>query len=996
MDSGELSKLYDAYYYAHDCGRPYQRDEEWLSFFANIAERIVSEIGPKTVLDAGCAWGFLVEGLRKRKVEAFGVDISEYAIEHVHADIQPYCKVASVTEPFERKYDLIVCIEVLEHMPVREAEAAIVNFCKFSDDIIFSSTPFDYKEVTHVNVHAPEYWAGLFARQGFYRDFDFDASFITPWAVRYVRKSFQAHRFVKDYERRFFLLWKENVDLREMSVGVQAQLKQQEGLVEVKQAELDVSNERLAQTEKVLLEREKALADQEVQHQEAVKEKEQEKQQVLEVKEAEFRQKLAEHKQALEQNRLIMIRQAYDLEEKKNSFFWQEQQKKSLQADLDFYQGEAVSLRQALDSVEDSETWRLMMALGRVRIKLFPPGSWRARLLSGLAKPIKALAKGLLKPAQASKPSHPAGHGQSEATAKLQPVDLEYQDWISENEPNSAVLKDQMEKARGLEYQPLISVVTPVYNTDPEILRQAIRSVLVQTYANWELCLADGGSDMPATQSTLEEMSAADERIKLVRLEENPGISGNTNKAVALAEGDFLAFLDHDDTLAPSALFEVVSALNEDREADVIYSDHDILSADGKLRHNPLFKPNWSPEILYSSNYITHLLVIRTKIFNELGGLDSQMDGAQDWDMLLRLSEQTQKICHIPKVLYHWRETENSTAGDIFKKPFAVKAQLKTLKAHLRRLGLKAPVAFFDKTGFIRVGWKPEKKLKVSIIIPSRGADEKLKTCVDSILSKTSYSDYEVLILNNGDKKPEEFSYYKKVSRDERVSVLHYDKPFNYSAINNYGAEQAKGDLLLFLNDDTVIINEDWLDEMAMWASRPEIGAVGARLIYSDHSIQHAGVILGLTGFAGHIFNGMPANEFTKFGIPMWYRNYLAVTGACVMTRRKVLQEVGGWPEDLGLCGNDVVLGMRINEAGYRVVYNPFISLFHEESATHQGSIPAEDFRTSYIYYRKVLQEGDPFYNPNLSLWYTRPMLKRKGEQSALSFVKDYIEKLGL
>jgi len=180
MDSGELSKLYDAYYYAHDCGRPYQRDEEWLSFFANIAERIVSEIGPKTVLDAGCAWGFLVEGLRKRKVEAFGVDISEYAIEHVHVDIQPYCKVASVTEPFERKYDLIVCIEVLEHMPVREAEAAIVNFCKFSDDIVFSSTPFDYKEVTHVNVHAPEYWAGLFARQGFYRDFDFDASFITP------------------------------------------------------------------------------------------------------------------------------------------------------------------------------------------------------------------------------------------------------------------------------------------------------------------------------------------------------------------------------------------------------------------------------------------------------------------------------------------------------------------------------------------------------------------------------------------------------------------------------------------------------------------------------------------------------------------------------------------------------------------------------------------------------------------------------------------------
>ena len=463
-----------------------------------------------------------------------------------------------------------------------------------------------------------------------------------------------------------------------------------------------------------------------------------------------------------------------------------------------------------------------------------------------------------------------------------------------------------------------------------------------------------------------------------------------------MADGEYLAFVDQDDILSPDALYEVVKALNADKDIDLFYSDHDILSNDGLRRFNPLFKPDWSPEILLSANYVTHLSIVRKSVFHKLGGLDSELDGAQDLDLMLRLSEGNYKVHHIPKILYHWRESHGSTATDFANKPYTMESQLRAIKAHLERLDLPGVSVDQRETGYIHVKWQVEPFPRVSIIIPCRGANPRLKTCVRTILGMTDYPNYELVIINNGEKQPEHFGFFKRIQEDPRVKVLHFEQPFNYSAVNNYGVKQSSGEMLLFLNDDTEVIHADWLHEMVMWASRPEVGAVGAQLLYYDRTIQHAGVVLGLSGFAGHPFQHMRTNAWTIFGLPMWYRDYLAVTGACLMVRREVLDQVGGWPEDLALCGNDVVLGLRINQAGYRVVYNPFVRLYHHESATHQGNIPAEDFRTSYLYYRDVLQQGDPYYSPNLSLWSTIPVPRRRTEPSALRFVREYLERLAL
>lgn len=581
-------------------------------------------------------------------------------------------------------------------------------------------------------------------------------------------------------------------------------------------------------------------------------------------------------------------------------------------------------------------------------------------------------------------PSNPLGFNQDSTV------------WLSNHQLSPLTLETQRKTSDTLPYRPLISINTPIHTPDLDQLEDLIDSLLAQTYPLWELCLAGVMPEPTSFGERIWHIIGTNPRIHFKHLDTNLGISGNTNAAVSMAQGEYLAFVDQDDLLSHDALFEVANVLNEDPETDMIYSDHDILSHDGKRRFSPLFKPDWSPEILLSANYVTHLSVMRKSVFHTLGGLDPAMDGAQDLDLMLRLSEGSYKVRHIPQVLYHWRESPGSTALDFANKPYTMDAQLRAIKAHLERLGLPAVSVDQRETGYIHVKWKVDPQPKVSIIIPSRGANWRLRTCLGSILHLTDYPDYEVLVVNNGSKRPEEIAYYQRVQRDQRVRVLHYDQPFNYSAVNNMGAQNATGEMLLFLNDDTEVIHADWLHEMVMWASRPEIGAVGAQLLYYDRSIQHAGVILGLSGFAGHLFQHVKPHTWTIFGLPMWYRDHLAVTGACLMLRREVLEQVGGWPEDLPLCGNDVVLGMRINQAGYRVLYDPFVRLYHHESATHKGNIPAADFRTSYLYYREVLEVGDPFFSPNLSLWSTLPKPRQKDEPTALQFVREYLERLAL
>ncbi|SRR6266498_1273842 len=572
-------------------------------------------------------------------------------------------------------------------------------------------------------------------------------------------------------------------------------------------------------------------------------------------------------------------------------------------------------------------------------------------------------------------------------------VSLTYAMWITENEPTEKELARQRILSKEFKYQPKISVILPVFNTPLFFLAELLNSVMTQTYSNWEFCISNGSPENQSLVQELEKYVEADSRIRVLHLDKNLGISGNTNKALDLADGEFVALLDHDDTLAPFALYEIVSLLQDSPELDLIYSDHDYLSSDGKNRLWPLFKPDWSPEIMLSANYITHLTVLRTTLVHQVGGFDPSTDGAQDWDLFFRALNTTNHIAHIPKILYHWRETPQSTANNSNAKPYAAQAQLATISNQLLIHGLTDVEAFFDPKGGIHVKWSTSKE-KVSIIIPTKGVNELLKNCIASILKRTAYSNYEIIIVNNGPERPEKFPYFNEIARDPRIRILHYEGEFNYSRVNNFAVSNAQGRYILFLNNDIEVILGEWLDEMVQWASLPHIGAVGAKLLRPNGLIQHAGVIVGLGGFAGHIFADLAENATGIFGSVNWYRNYSALTAACLMIRKDLYDEVGGLNEIFLLNGNDVEFGLRLRDAGYRMLYNPFAVLKHIESATHQGKIPAQDFRTSYIYYKNVLNNSDPYFNPNLSYWSSKPAFRSKNEKQPIQFVNEFLSAL--
>lgn len=573
---------------------------------------------------------------------------------------------------------------------------------------------------------------------------------------------------------------------------------------------------------------------------------------------------------------------------------------------------------------------------------------------------------------------------------KYSPALVNYGDWIAENEPTEEQLTQQCVFSKKYKYRPKISIIVPVFNTPLFFLSDLFHSVFAQTYDQWELCVANGSPENKPLVSELEKYAKMDARVHILHLDKNLGISENSNQALAIANGEYVALLDHDDTLSPFALYEIVTLLQTVPELDLIYSDHDYLSTDGKTRLKPLFKPDWSPEIMLSANYITHLTVLRTSLIRQIGAFNSSTDGAQDYDLFFRVIEKTNQIAHIPKVLYHWRESRESTANNSNAKSYAVNAQILAISRHLKIQGLTQVDTFLDPEGGLRVKWHFPKE-KVSIIVLSNGANQLLEKCIDSIIKKTHYPDYEVIIVNNGSKRPDAFPYFKKISKKKNIEILDYVGEFNYSRVNNFAVAHAQGKYLLLLNDDTEVVSEDWIDEMVMWASRSEIGAVGAKLLRPNGLIQHAGVIVGLNGFAGHIFADEHRNANNIFGSINWYRNYSALTAACLMVRKEVYDKMGGLNEEFVLNGSDVDLGLRLNKEGYRLVYNPFVVLKHAESATHKGNVPSSDFYTSFIYYKNVLAVGDPYFNPNLSFWYTTPTFRSKDEVSPMQFSEKHL-----
>jgi len=553
-----------------------------------------------------------------------------------------------------------------------------------------------------------------------------------------------------------------------------------------------------------------------------------------------------------------------------------------------------------------------------------------------------------------------------------------YERWVTTYDTlTNDRLSAQRESSRHFPRRPLISILVPVYNTPEKWLSKAIASVGAQTYSNWELCLADDASTAPHIRPLLEKYAADDPRIKVCFRPKNGHISAASNSALELATGEFIALLDHDDELTPHALYEIVSAHNADPTTDFFYSDEDKIDEEGH-RHEPYFKPDFLPDLFLGQNYTSHLTVYRAALMRQAGGFRVGYEGSQDWDLALRvvsLMPDHKKIRHIPKILYHWRAIPGSTALLSSEKNYPVKAAKKALSDHFARLQQKVELIPVPGDHW-RVKYPlPAKPPLVSLLIPTRNGLKFLQRCVDSILEKTTYPNYEILIIDNGSDDPATLAYFKTVAAKKFVRVIPYDAPFNYSAINNFAAKQAKGTVLGLLNNDLEVIHADWLDEMVAQALRPAIGCVGAMLYYPNDTVQHAGVIIGLGGVAGHAFRDFNRGTEGVFNRARLVQNYGAVTAACLLIRKEIFDQVGGLDEKhLAVAFNDVDFCLKVRAAGYLNLWTPFAELYHHESASRGVEDTPEkherfrgEVETMMQRWEKELKH-DPAYNPNLTL----------------------------
>lgn len=553
----------------------------------------------------------------------------------------------------------------------------------------------------------------------------------------------------------------------------------------------------------------------------------------------------------------------------------------------------------------------------------------------------------------------------------------EYNEWLKQNEKINGYEK--------LKYEPLISFIIPVYNVEEKYLNECIESILAQSYQKFEICIVDDASTKKETLEALERYKD-NKKIHIKHRKKNGHISVASNDALTMAKGEYVALMDDDDTIAPDALAEVVKVLNKDKKIDMIYTDEDKIDLEGE-RCDPNFKPDYSPDTLLSVNYMSHLGVLRKKIVDEIGGFRKGYEGAQDYDLYLRFTEKAKKIHHIPRVLYHWRMIPGSTSMTIENKGYAADNGKKAIESALKRRKMDAHVVKDEKSKYYQVVYDFKEQPLVSILIPTKNQAEVTRACLKSIYDKTTYKNFEVIMIDNGSTEQETlelFDEYK--SEHDNFRVMRKDIPFNYSKLNNLAAKKAKGECLVLLNNDTEVITPEWLEYLVGYAMRPHAGAVGAKLLYPDETIQHAGVILGLGGVASHAYIGMERDDMGIYGRLRVPYNYAAVTGACLAVSREKFEEVGGLEEDLKVAYNDIDFCLKLLEKGYYNVFLPMVELYHHESKSRGSDLDADKIdrfnaEQDYMWEKwgDVLAE-DRFYNLNYAnrMWFVLDREPRK------------------
>jgi glycosyltransferase involved in cell wall biosynthesis len=522
------------------------------------------------------------------------------------------------------------------------------------------------------------------------------------------------------------------------------------------------------------------------------------------------------------------------------------------------------------------------------------------------------------------------------------------------------------EKAISFSYRPKISLITTAFNMEERWLRVSIEAAIRQLYDNWELCIAAGDPTDAQVKAALDEYARKDDRIKITFLQQDTGIAGSSNAALSMATGELIGLVGDGDELSPGAIYEIVKLLNENEDIDFIYTDEDRILADGR-RCDPQFKPDWSPDLLRSYNYIGHFAAIRKELLDEVAGFRKGLDGAENYDLFLRITERTLKVAHIPKVLYHM-----TSAG--LARSYA--NEKRALKEHLARTGLSGEVDDGAFPGAYRVKYEIKGSPRVTIVIPTKDKMDILKKCLESILDKSTYENYEILVVDNQSTEAGTFRYYETLQNNAKVRVIKYDRPFNFAAINNYAVQYVDSEYIIFLNNDTEVISADWIETMLGFARREDVGVVGALLYHPDDTIQHAGVIVGINGITGHPFKNLARKSLGYMGRAKVSQNLSAVTGACLVTKKCVFEEAGGFDEVYSYGFNDIDLCLKLRAKGYVVVYTPNAELYHYEFATRGGEdkTPVQlkrhmtEISVFLERWRTVIERGDPYYNRNLSL----------------------------